>query len=217
MYNGDQSRKQSLIDYGFRLPSAKDNRPLQFHEFESKIKNCVYVSATPGDYELDKTKKNIDASSNELKSDKWANYDLAQQIIRPTGLVDPHIYIKPTKYQIDDILKEVKKRVEKQERVLITTLTKQMSEDLTDFVEEQSIKVQYLHSDISALDRIDILHDLRKGKYDVLVGVNLLREGLDLPEVSLVIILDADKEGFLRNERSLIQTMVELLDTLTVL
>ena len=207
MYNGDQSRKQALVDYGFRLPSAKDNRPLQFHEFESKINQCVYVSATPGEYELLKTKKETEVSTNELKKNKWAAYDLAEQIIRPTGLIDPQIDIRPTKYQIDDILKEVKLRIEKKERVLITTLTKQMSEDLTDFITEQSIKVQYLHSDISALERVDILHDLRKGKYDVLVGVNLLREGLDLPEVSLVIILDADKEGFLRNERSLIQTM----------
>lgn len=206
MYNGDQSRKQSLVDYGFRLPSAKDNRPLKFEEFESKIKQCIYVSATPGDYELTKTKIDNNASINELKN-KWQNYDLAEQIIRPTGLVDPQIYIRKTKHQIDDILKEVNSRVQKQERVLITTLTKQMSEDLTDFLEKQSVKVQYLHSDISTLDRIDILHDLRKGKYDVLVGVNLLREGLDLPEVSLVVILDADKEGFLRNERSLIQTM----------
>ena len=207
MYNGDQSRKQALVDYGFRLPSAKDNRPLQFHEFESKINQCVYVSATPGEYELAKAKKDSDVSIDELKKNKWAAYDLAEQIIRPTGLVDPDIHIRPTKYQIDDILKEIKQRVSKNERVLVTTLTKQMSEDLTDFISEQSIKVQYLHSDISALERVDILHDLRKGKYDVLVGVNLLREGLDLPEVSLVIILDADKEGFLRNERSLIQTM----------
>ena len=206
MYNGDQSRKQSLVDYGFRLPSAKDNRPLKFEEFESKIKQCIYVSATPGDYELTKTKIENNASINELKN-KWENYDIAEQIIRPTGLVDPQIYIRKTKHQIDDILKEVNIRVKKKERVLITTLTKQMSEDLTDYLEKQSVKVQYLHSDISTLDRIDILHDLRKGKYDVLVGVNLLREGLDLPEVSLVIILDADKEGFLRNERSLIQTM----------
>ena len=205
MYNGDQSRKQSLVDYGFRLPSAKDNRPLQFHEFENKIKHCIHVSATPGEYELEKTQKK-DITMTD-KTNKWSCYNLAEQIIRPTGLVDPKIDIRPTKYQIDDILNEIKQRVKKEERVLVTTLTKQMSEDLTEFIAEQSIKVQYLHSDIAALDRIDILHDLRKGKYDVLVGVNLLREGLDLPEVSLVIILDADKEGFLRNERSLIQTM----------
>ena len=205
MYHGDQSRKQNLVDYGFRLPSAKDNRPLMFAEFENKIPTCIYVSATPGDYELEKTYlKNVKAGPT---IDKWDHYDCAQQIIRPTGLLDPIIDVRPSKGQIDDILAEIKKRIKKEERVLITTLTKQMSEDLSDFLSQQSIKVQYLHSEISTLDRVDILHDLRTGKSDVLVGVNLLREGLDLPEVSLVIILDADKEGFLRTERSLIQTI----------
>ena len=207
MYNGDQARKQALVDYGFRLPSAKDNRPLQFDEFEKKIQTCIHVSATPGDYELEKCKKTRLEINTTPEKSKWSEYDIAEQVIRPTGLLDPTIIIRPTKYQIDNILEEIKQRVAKKERVLVTALTKQMSEDLTDFIQEQNIKVQYLHSDISALDRVDILHDLRTGKYDVLVGVNLLREGLDLPEVSLVIILDADKQGFLRNERSLIQTM----------
>ncbi|RAP31839.1 excinuclease ABC subunit B [Candidatus Marinamargulisbacteria bacterium SCGC AG-414-C22] len=207
MYKGDQSRKQSLVDYGFRLPSAKDNRPLQFHEFENKIKNCIYVSATPGQYELNKTTLTTPPAPEILSQNKWAAYDLTEQIIRPTGLIDPTITIKPTDSQINDVLAQIKERVAKEERVLVTTLTKQMSEDLTEFIEAQNIKVQYLHSDIGALERVDILRDLRIGKYDVLIGVNLLREGLDLPEVSLVIILDADKEGFLRNERSLIQTM----------
>jgi len=205
MYHGDQSRKQNLVDYGFRLPSAKDNRPLTFAEFETKIPTCVYVSATPGVYELEKTYlKEIKATPT---TEPWDHYDCAQQIIRPTGLLDPIIDVRPSQGQIDDILAEIKQRISKQERVLITTLTKQMSEDLSDFLSQQSIKVQYLHSEISTLDRVDILHDLRSGKCDVLVGVNLLREGLDLPEVSLVIILDADKEGFLRTERSLIQTI----------
>ena len=203
MYKGDQSRKQALVDYGFRLPSAKDNRPLCFEEFEEKVKQCIYVSATPGDYELETCKKD----SQTDPTNKWSQYELVEQIIRPTGLLDPKVTVRPTEGQIDLVLQEIKKRIKKKERVLITTLTKQMSEDLTDFIVTQSIKVQYLHSDISALDRVDILNDLRKGKYDVVVGVNLLREGLDLPEVSLVVILDADKEGFLRNERSLIQTM----------
>ena len=190
MYNGDQSRKSTLIDYGFRLPSAKDNRPLTFEEFNQRVKQCIYVSATPGPYELD-----------------LCQTHLTEQIIRPTGLIDPQIKIKETKGQIDDLLSEINKRIQKGHRILITAITKQLSEDLSNFLAQNNIKVQYLHSDIKTLDRIDILHDLRKGKYDVLVGVNLLREGLDLPEVSLVAILDADKEGFLRNERSLIQTM----------
>jgi excinuclease ABC subunit B len=208
MYKGDQSRKQALVDYGFRLPSAKDNRPLCFEEFVDKTKQCIYVSATPGDYELELCKKSdLENTPDNQVENKWKNYRVVEQIIRPTGLLDPKISLHSSEGQIDKVLEEVKKRVAKQERVLITTLTKQMSEDLCDFLLVQTIKVQYLHSDISALDRVDILNDLRKGKYDVIVGVNLLREGLDLPEVSLVIILDADKEGFLRNERSLIQTI----------
>ena len=204
MYHGDQSRKQNLVDFGFRLPSAKDNRPLTFDEFSTKSNTCVYVSATPGSYELEKTKLTTPPKES---NNKWDLYDCAQQIIRPTGLLDPIIYVRPTKGQIDDILKEINKRISKQERVLITTLTKQMAEDLYAFLNEHSIKCYYIHSGITALDRIDILHNLRSGKIDVLVGVNLLREGLDLPEVSLVVILDADKQGFLRNERSLIQTI----------
>jgi excinuclease ABC subunit B len=203
MFNGDQARKQNLIDYGFRLPSAKDNRPLTFNEFEKKIGQLIYVSATPGPYELEECVK----PGKNTESRDWNDYHVAQQIIRPTGLLDPVVKVKVSERQIIDLLEETKQRVEKEERVLITTLTKQMSEDLTDYFAEQGIKVQYLHSDVTTLDRIDILHGLRTGKYDVLVGVNLLREGLDLPEVSLVAILDADKEGFLRNERSLIQTM----------
>lgn len=202
MYKGDRARKLNLIDFGFRLPSAEDNRPLKFHEFEEKVKQAVYVSATPGNYELEKV---YDPSIRH--DNNWDKHDIVEQIIRPTGLVDPIIEIKPTTGQIDVLMSEIKKRVDKKERVLVTTLTKQMSEDLNDYLEQHHFKVCYLHSDIKALDRIDILHKLRKGTYDVLVGVNLLREGLDLPEVSLVAIMDADKEGFLRNERSLIQTM----------
>ncbi|MCP3761167.1 excinuclease ABC subunit UvrB [Domibacillus sp. A3M-37] len=189
MYNGDQARKQVLVDHGFRLPSAKDNRPLTFTEFEDHINQVVYVSATPGPYELDLTPK------------------MTQQIIRPTGLLDPTIEVRPIEGQIDDLIGEINERVEKNERVLVTTLTKKMSEDLTDYLKEIGIKVQYLHSEIKTLERIEIIRDLRLGKYDVLIGINLLREGLDIPEVSLVTILDADKEGFLRSERSLIQTM----------
>jgi excinuclease ABC subunit B len=189
MYKGDRSRKETLVDYGFRLPSALDNRPMKFEEFEALPKQMVYVSATPGDYELEKTKGEI-----------------AEQIIRPTGLMDPEIIIKPVKQQVDDLLGEIRTRVEKKERVLVTTLTKKMAEELTEYYEELGIKVKYLHSDVETLDRIEILRDLRLGKFDVLVGINLLREGLDLPEVSLVAILDADKEGFLRSHRSLIQT-----------
>lgn len=202
MYNGDRSRKQSLVDYGFRLPSALDNRPLKFDEFEEKTGQTIYVSATPGPYELEKVK-----DPTKKRDDMWNNYDIAEQIIRPTGLVDPQITIKGTVGQVDDLIDEVQTVIKRNERVLVTTLTKQMSEDLTQFLEDKNLKVCYLHSEIHALDRIDILHNLRKGVYDILIGVNLLREGLDLPEVSLVAIMDADKEGFLRNERSLIQTM----------
>lgn len=190
MYNGDRSRKETLVEYGFRLPSALDNRPLRFEEFEKIINQAIYVSATPGDYELDKTKG-----------------EYAEQIIRPTGLLDPMIDVRPTKNQIDDIISEIHERIEKNERVLITTLTKRMAEDLSAFLKEVGLKVAYLHSDTKTLERTEILRELRLGKYDVLVGINLLREGLDLPEVSLVCILDADKEGFLRSERSLIQTI----------
>ncbi|MBM7648770.1 excinuclease ABC subunit B [Bacillus ectoiniformans] len=189
MFNGDQARKQVLVDHGFRLPSAKDNRPLTFAEFEEHVHQAVFVSATPGPYELEHTPK------------------MVEQIIRPTGLLDPTVDIRPIEGQIDDLLGEINERIEKNERVLITTLTKKMSEDLTDYLKEIGIKVQYLHSEIKTLERIEIIRDLRLGKYDVLVGINLLREGLDIPEVSLVAILDADKEGFLRSERSLIQTM----------
>ncbi|VWA44026.1 excinuclease ABC subunit UvrB, partial [Bacillus altitudinis] len=189
MYNGDQARKQVLVDHGFRLPSALDNRPLTFDEFEKHINHIVHVSATPGPYELEKTP------------------EVVEQIIRPTGLLDPIIEVRPIEGQIDDLIGEIHARVEKNERVLVTTLTKKMSEDLTDYLKEIGIKVNYLHSEIKTLERIEIIRDLRLGKYDVLVGINLLREGLDIPEVSLVTILDADKEGFLRSERSLIQTI----------
>ncbi|PGK45166.1 excinuclease ABC subunit B [Bacillus anthracis] len=189
MYNGDQARKQVLVDHGFRLPSALDNRPLTFDEFEEKTNQVIYVSATPGPYELEQSPEVI------------------EQIIRPTGLLDPPIDIRPIEGQIDDLLGEIQDRIEKNERVLITTLTKKMSEDLTDYLKDVGIKVNYLHSEIKTLERIEIIRDLRLGKFDVLVGINLLREGLDIPEVSLVAILDADKEGFLRSERSLIQTI----------
>lgn len=190
MYNGDRSRKETLVEYGFRLPSALDNRPLRFEEFENIIHQVIYVSATPGDYELEKT-----------------NGVYAEQIIRPTGLLDPIIEVRPSKNQIDDIIEEIHERMEKNERVLITTLTKRMAEDLSAYLKEVGLKVAYLHSETKTLERTEILRDLRIGKYDVLIGINLLREGLDLPEVSLVCILDADKEGFLRSERSLIQTI----------
>ncbi len=190
MYNGDRSRKETLVEYGFRLPSALDNRPLRFEEFEKLINQAIYVSATPGDYELESTKGEV-----------------VEQIIRPTGLLDPIIEIRPIEDQIDDIISEIQDRIEKNERVLITTLTKRMAEDLTDYLKEFGLKVAYLHSDTKTLERTEILRDLRLGKYDVLIGINLLREGLDLPEVSLVCILDADKEGFLRSNRSLIQTI----------
>ncbi|MCR8847828.1 excinuclease ABC subunit UvrB [Rossellomorea sp. SC111] len=189
MFNGDQARKKVLVDHGFRLPSAMDNRPLRFEEFEKKTKQLLYVSATPGPYELEHTP------------------EMVEQIIRPTGLLDPVIEVRPIEGQIDDLLGEINERIEKNERVLVTTLTKKMSEDLSAYLKEIGIKVQYLHSEIKTLERIEIIRDLRLGKYDVLVGINLLREGLDIPEVSLVTILDADKEGFLRSERSLIQTI----------
>lgn len=190
MYNGDQARKKVLIEHGFRLPSAADNRPLKAEEFWEKVNQCIFVSATPGNWELEISENNI-----------------AQQIIRPTGVIDPEIVVRPTEGQIDDLLGEIKDRVDLRERVLITTLTKRMAEDLTEYLEDNGIRVRYLHSEINSIQRIEIIQDLREGKFDVLVGVNLLREGLDLPEVSLVAILDADKEGFLRAERSLIQTI----------
>lgn len=189
MYNGDQARKKVLVDHGFRLPSALDNRPLMFDEFLDKAKQLVYVSATPGPFELEHTEK------------------MVEQIIRPTGLLDPTIDVRPTEHQIDDLLDEIVKRSERNERVIITTLTKKMSEDLTTYLKEAGVKVQYLHSEIKTLERIEIIRELRLGTYDVLVGINLLREGIDIPEVSLVAILDADKEGFLRSSRSLIQTI----------
>ncbi|MBM7541537.1 excinuclease ABC subunit UvrB [Amphibacillus cookii] len=189
MFNGDKARKQVLVDHGFRLPSALDNRPLTFTEFEEKANQFIFVSATPGPYELEHTPK------------------MTEQIIRPTGLLDPEVDVRPIDGQIDDLIGEINKRIKKDQRVLITTLTKKMSEDLTDYLKEIGMKVAYLHSEIKTLDRIEIIRDLRVGKYDVLVGINLLREGLDIPEVSLVAILDADKEGFLRSDRSLIQTM----------
>ena len=202
MYKGDQSRKQNLVDFGFRLPSALDNRPLKFDEFEERVNCVIYTSATPGVYELDKVK--ID---NPEGDEIWQTHDIAEQVIRPTGLLDPIIHVRQTEGQMDNLLNEISQRIERSERVLVTTVTKQLSENIADFLSNKDIKVMYLHSDIVALERVDILRDLRLGTYDVLVGVNLLREGLDLPEVSLVAILDADKEGFLRNERSLIQTM----------
>ena len=189
MYNGDRARKESLVDYGFRLPSALDNRPLRFEEFEKKINQVIFVSATPGDYELEKSKC------------------IAEQIIRPTGLLDPQVEVRETKNQIDDLVKEINDRIEKKEKVLITTLTIRMAEELTNYLKKIDIKVAYLHSEVKTLERMKIIQDLRKGKYDVIVGINLLREGLDIPEVSLVAIMDADKQGFLRSSRSLIQTI----------
>src|SRR5882724_7441329 len=190
MYRGDRARKETLVEYGFRLPSALDNRPLKFEEFEKYERQVFFVSATPGEYELEQTKGVV-----------------IEQVIRPTGLMDPEVFVRPISGQVDDLLTEIRKRVEKEERVLVTTLTKRMAEDLTDYYRELGVRVRYLHSDVETLDRIDILRDLRRGEFDVLVGINLLREGLDLPEVSLVAILDADKEGFLRSPRSLIQTI----------
>jgi excinuclease ABC subunit B len=189
MYNGDRARKQTLVDYGFRLPSALDNRPLKFAEFERKMRQTVFVSATPADYESQHADQ------------------VVEQVVRPTGLVDPLIEVRPASSQVDDVLGEIRLRVNKGERVLITTLTKRMAEQLTDYLDENGVKVRYLHSDIDTVERVEILRDLRLGVFDVLVGINLLREGLDIPEVSLVAILDADKEGFLRSTRSLIQTI----------
>ena len=189
MYNGDRNRKQTLIDYGFRLPSALDNRPLKLSEFEKHVNQILYVSATPGDYELERTDHKV------------------EQIIRPTGLLDPKIEVRPIEGQIDDLVGEINKRIDRHERVFVTTLTKKMAEDLTDYLKDLGIKVRYLHSDIKTLERMQILRDLRLGKFDVLIGINLLREGIDVPEVSLVAILDADKEGFLRAYRPLVQTM----------
>ena len=189
MYNGDRARKTTLVEYGFRLPSALDNRPLKFEEFETKMRQCVFVSATPADYEKTHAGK------------------VVEQVVRPTGLVDPEVEVRPAIHQVDDVLQEIRIRAEKHERVLITTLTKRMAEQLTDYLSDNGVKVRYLHSDIDTVERVEILRDLRLGAFDVLVGINLLREGLDIPEVSLVAILDADKEGFLRSERSLIQTI----------
>ena len=190
MYNGDRARKMNLVNFGFRLPSALDNRPLKFEEFEKKIHQAIYVSATPGDYELEHT-----------------NGKYIEQIIRPTGLLDPTIEVRKTEGQIDNLISEIKERIAKNERTLVTTLTIRMAEELTNYLKDVDIKVAYLHSEIKTLERLQIIHDLRTGKYDVVVGINLLREGIDIPEVSLIAILDADKEGFLRSDRSLIQTI----------
>jgi excinuclease ABC subunit B len=189
MYRGDRARKETLVEYGFRLPSALDNRPLRFEEFERKVRQAVFVSATPADYE------------------KTHSGQVVEQVVRPTGLIDPEVTIRPAGSQVDDVLSEIHARAAKHERVLVTTLTKRMAEDLTDYLTEHGVKVRYLHSDIDTVERVEIIRDLRLGVFDVLVGINLLREGLDIPEVSLVAILDADKEGFLRSERSLIQTI----------
>lgn len=189
MYNGDRSRKTTLVEYGFRLPSALDNRPLKLEEFEKRMRQVIFVSATPAQYEKDHSGR------------------VVEQLVRPTGLVDPAVEVRPATHQVDDVLQEIRLRVEHQERVLITTLTKRMAEQLTDYLSDNGVKVRYLHSDIDTVERVEILRDLRLGAFDVLVGINLLREGIDLPEVSLVAIMDADKEGFLRSERSLIQTI----------
>ena len=189
MFNGDRSRKKTLVEYGFRLPSALDNRPLRFDEFETRVHQVIYVSATPGDYELERAQDRI-----------------VEQLIRPTGLLDPVIEVRPAATQVDDLLEEIRKRTERGEAVLVTTLTKKMAEDLTEYYQNVGVRVRYLHSDIDTLERVELIRDLRKGEYNVLVGINLLREGLDIPEVSLVAVLDADKEGFLRSERSLVQT-----------
>ena len=189
MYNGDRARKESLVEFGFRLPSALDNRPLKFKEFESKLKQTIYVSATPGDYELEKSK------------------NIVEQIIRPTGLLDPIVEVHSSKNQIDDLIEQINGIIKKEEKILITTLTIRMAEELTQYLKGLDYKVAYLHTEIKTLERLKIIRDLRKGKYDILVGINLLREGLDIPEVSLVCIMDADKQGFLRSEKSLIQTI----------
>jgi len=190
MYRGDRSRKENLVEYGFRLPSALDNRPLRFDEFEKVVRQTIFVSATPSDYEREKSGSAI-----------------VEQVVRPTGLIDPEVIVRPASTQVDDLLSEINIRVKKKERVLVTTLTKRMAEELTEYLSEHGVKVRYLHSEVETVERVEIIRDLRLGEFDVLVGINLLREGLDLPEVSLVAILDADKEGFLRSERSLIQTM----------
>jgi excinuclease ABC subunit B len=190
MYRADRSRKETLVEYGFRLPSALDNRPLNFAEFEARVGQAIYVSATPGTWELERSQGRV-----------------VEQLIRPTGLIDPQVVVRPARHQVDDLLEEIRKRVEAEERVLVTTLTKKMAEDLTDYLHDIGIRVRYIHSDIGTIERVEIIRDLRRGIFDVLVGINLLREGLDLPEVSLVGILDADKEGYLRSERSLIQTI----------
>ena len=210
MYNGDRSRKETLVEFGFRLPSALDNRPLKFEEFQRKINQAIYVSATPDEYELSLASTHLPGEAKVKSSvhlEGVASDNVAEQLIRPTGILDPQISVRPTKDQIDDVIREVEVRVKSAERVLITTLTKRMAEDLSDYLKEKGVKVNYLHSDIKTLERSDILQSLRLGEFDVIVGINLLREGLDLPEVSLVIILDADKEGFLRSKTSLIQTM----------
>ena len=188
MYEGDMTRKGTLVEHGFRLPSAIDNRPLKFEEFSERVQQVVFLSATPGAYELRESKR------------------VVEQIVRPTGLVDPEVQVRPTRGQVDDLMEEIRKRVEHDQRVLVTTLTKKMAEDLTDYLIEMGMRVRYLHSEVDTIQRIEILRDLRLGEFDVLVGINLLREGLDLPEVSLVAVLDADKEGFLRSETALIQT-----------
>jgi excinuclease ABC subunit B len=190
MYRGDRSRKETLVEFGFRLPSALDNRPLNFTEFEGRVGQTVFVSATPGHWEMEQCAGRV-----------------VEQLIRPTGLIDPRVEVRPARHQVDDLLEEIHRRIEAGERVLITTLTKKMAEDLTDYLHDTGIRVRYIHSDVATLDRVEIIRDLRRGVFDVLVGINLLREGLDLPEVSLVGILDADKEGYLRSERSLIQTI----------
>jgi excinuclease ABC subunit B len=210
MYNGDRSRKLTLIDHGFRLPSAADNRPLKSEEFWEKVDQCIFVSATPGSWELEISDGKFDVvgeGKTEIKTYVPGTGRVVEQVIRPTGVVDPEIFVRNTEGQIDDLLHEVQERVQKNERTLVTTLTKRMAEDLTEYLQERAIRVRYLHSEINSIERIEILQDLRQGEFDVLIGVNLLREGLDLPEVSLVAILDADKEGFLRAERSLIQTI----------
>jgi excinuclease ABC subunit B len=189
MYRGDRSRKETLVEYGFRLPSALDNRPLRFDEFERKMRRCIFTSATPSSFELERSSQ------------------VVEQLVRPTGLVDPRLEVRPARTQVDDLLSEITSRVGQGERVLVTTLTKRMAEDLTGFLSEHGVRVRYLHSDIDTVERVEIVRDLRAGVFDVVVGINLLREGLDLPEVGLVAILDADKEGFLRSERSLIQTI----------
>lgn len=210
MYNGDQARKKNLVEYGFRLPSAMDNRPLKFEEFKKHLKKTLYISATPAEYELSRVTDGKVKSPAEFYDQRRAGKEfpaIAEQIIRPTGLLDPEIEVRPEKDQIPDLISEIKDRIKKNQRVLVTTLTKRMAEDLTEYLAELKIKVQYIHSEVATLDRPEILRDLRLGKYDVVVGVNLLREGLDLPEVSLIAILDADKEGFLRGEQALIQTI----------